>query len=241
MDAPHQVLTLRGLLSRVVPGVFALVVAIWFYDWLAPNPIESLCLLEWGKPVKAKFLDAYEDYQEEEAGPGYMYGIVQYEFIAENGEKVTSSTRQLKGGLPEEWLDEKTRPLTIDIEYFPNYPRWNRIQGTGIDSFFDWLWRQALLGTLLLVLFLSPGVALLKTGIGEIRAALREPIEAKQVKLSLEEAHGNRVWLFGWVLGIVSAFVFMGIGARPLIPLILSLSLVAALTVVYLLVRRGGP
>lgn len=241
MDQPHQILTLRGLLSRLVPGVFALVVAIWFYDWLAPNPIESLCLLEWGKPVKAKFLDAYGDFQEEDAGPGYTYGIVTYEFMADNGEKITTSTRQLKGGLPEEWLDEKTRPKTIDVDYFPKFPHWNRIQGTGIDSFFDWLWRQALLGTLLLALFLSPGVALLKNGIGEIRAALREPIEAKQVKLSPEEAHANRVWIFGWILGIIAALVFLGIGARPLVPLILSLSLVAALTIAYVLLRRAAP
>jgi len=241
MDSPHLILTLRGLLSRTVPGLFALVAALWFYNWLAPNPIESLCLLEWSKPVKAKLLDAYEDFQEEDAGPGYTYGIVVYKFTADNGQHITSSTRQLKGGLPEEWLDEKTRPATLDVEYFPSFPRWNRIQGTGIYSFFDWLWRQALLGTLLLVLFLSPGVALLKTGIGEIRTALREPLESREVKLSAEEAHANRVWLLGWILGIVAVLVFIGIGVRPLKPLILSLLILAAFASLYLWVRLRQP
>lgn len=156
MDEPHRILTPRGLITRLVPGIFALVVAIWFYNWLVPNPIESLCLWAWGRRVEAELLDAYEDFQEEDAGPGYTFGIVVYEFITDNGKKITSSTRQLRGGLPAEWLHEETK--TINIEYFPLFPRWNRIQGTGVDSFLDWL-LQSLLGIFLLVLFLSPGVA----------------------------------------------------------------------------------
>jgi hypothetical protein len=237
MDRPAQVLCFRGIARRVVPGLVALIVAIWFYDFMAPNPVESFCLLKWGRPAKAKIADAYEDFQEEEAGDGYWFGVVTYEFVTESGERVTSSTRHLRGGLPEEWLDEKRRPESIDIEYFPNLPRWNRLHGTGSDGFFDWLWRHALLGTAMLVLFLSPGVALLKNGIAEIRTALAAPADERKEELTWQERHENRVWLFGWILGIDAALVLLGILARPLVPLVLSLAQLAVVAFVYVRVR----
>lgn len=63
----------------------------------------------------------------------------------------------------------------------------------------------------------------------------------KEVRLTAEEAHANRVWLFGWLLGIVAVFVFVGIGVLPLGSLILSLLILAIVAALYVWTRLRGP
>lgn len=241
MSEPKHILTLRGTLQRTVPGAFALILALWFFDYLVPNPIESYCLMKYGVTAQAEILDVYEDFQEEDAGPGYMYGLVKYKFMTKEKESIVATTRKLPGGLPEGWLDEKTRPAQIAIEYCPTRPKWNRIESGDTETFLNWFWSRAVLGVFLLTLFLTPGVGLLKNGISEIRAALIAPEEARRDNLTPTEQHDNQVWLWGWILGLVSLAVFYRIGGRAPIPLIVSLLTVSAIAVHYFRLRIAKP
>jgi hypothetical protein len=74
----------------------------------------------------------------------------------------------VSGQLKEKFRDLQ-RPYPIEVEYLPNNPSVSRIKGDGSASITDWLWRKAGLGSLLLALFVSPGIILLRNGIRDLK------------------------------------------------------------------------
>lgn len=195
---PHEVLSLRGILSRIFPGSCALAFAFMLWNNLRPNPIESFCILQYGKSASAKVVRSYEFESEPDQGAGEIIGIVSYEFFTRDGRRVSSRSRSIAGGVPDEILNAEISQTRIPIEYCPHFPQWARIKGTGVRNISQWLLYDAFLGTLFLALALVPGSLLLSSGVRDIRAALKAPVEQKRVRLSDEEQVANRNWLLGW-------------------------------------------
>lgn len=73
------------------------------------------------------------------------------------------------GRLSAELADLKS-PVPVEVEYVPAHPSVNRLKGEGSQSFAGWFLRTGLSG-LLLVLFLAPGVKLIRDGLTTLRAS----------------------------------------------------------------------
>jgi tetratricopeptide (TPR) repeat protein len=155
--------TLTDSLKTVLLGVVCVALAVCFWYSIVGNPIDELALIQRAQVATCVLKDKYEEEVEDERRI-YLLNVGIYAFQTPDGREFQASTREPTGELA----------MQLEVEYLPEDPAVNRIKGEGCASVGEWLWRKLGLGSLLLAMFLSPGIVLLRDGIRDIRSATRQ-------------------------------------------------------------------
>ena len=106
--------------------------------WIG-NPIHELALVRSAEVAQGTLVESFQS-----------VGV--YSFRVPDGRKFNVVDEAAIGQLKQ----ERT------IEYLPDNPNVNRFQGEGSQSIMSWLFGKVILGTLLLVLIVSPGLVVLR-------------------------------------------------------------------------------
>ena len=151
---------LLNRLPTIFVGLVLTVGGFLFWLHLAGNPLNEMALINRGLTTKGVIKDVRENYEDCDSCPGrkYLSYNASYTFQLPNGQTVEAETKDSSGLRPDIIANG------IEVEYLPDSPSVNRIKGTGSPTITDWLWRKVGLGSLLLVMCLSPGVGLIHWG-----------------------------------------------------------------------------
>lgn len=138
--------------------------AMWFWHYLVGNPFDEFALISRGHTTDGLIVDTWEDAESgDEGGTHWFHGAI-YTYRLPDGREFTQRTKNKRGHLRSD-LRDLARPFPIEVEYLPDDPSVSRIKGDGSLSVFDWIWRKIGLGSLLLALFLAPGITMLRSAI----------------------------------------------------------------------------
>ena len=155
---------LKSAASSTLWGIVALIVAFWYWHYLAGNPFDDLALIRRGHTAQGFIVDTWEDAVDGEEGQTHWYHGAIYKYRLPEGREFTQRTKDKSGRLETE-LRDLAQPFPVEVEYLPDNPAVSRIKGEGSPNLFDWLWRKAVLGSLLLALFLAPGFTMLRSAV----------------------------------------------------------------------------
>lgn len=146
-------------LKTLTWGVLAIVAACWFWLYLAGNPVDELALIRRAQIAAGSLVDTYENELEDNRGRVYLSDVGVYTYRVPDGREFKTTTRVPTGQLKERQ----------EVEYLPDNPAVSRIRGDGCRSVVEWLWRKVGLGGLLLALYVSPGVVLIREAFRDIK------------------------------------------------------------------------
>jgi uncharacterized protein DUF3592 len=150
-------------MKTILVGLLVMAGGFWFWYSLVGNPLYDLALIRHGVTAKGEIVEASEDVEDDDRGRAVWTHNARYRFTLPSGRTITRDTGSLPGRLSE------SLPRNIEVEYLSHDPSVSRIKGSGSQTVFEWAWRKAGLGALLLAMFLSPGAKLIHSGIGELR------------------------------------------------------------------------
>ena len=154
-------------MKLVIFGVLLVLGACLFWYQLAGNPLAELALIRRARIAPGSLIDTQEYGGEDDRGHVYLSDVGVYSYRLPDGREFKTTTRVPTGKLIEQ----------REVEYLRDNPRVSRIKGDGCQSVTEWVCRKVVLGSLLLALFVSPGLVILRNGIREIkksRTAARE-------------------------------------------------------------------
>lgn len=86
---------------------------------------------------------------------------VDYRFTLPDGREFRGNIKSRMGRLKEQFRNLPSE-IPVTVEYLVDDPTVNRLKGDGNETLQEWLWRRVGIGMLLLILFLSPGVAVIR-------------------------------------------------------------------------------
>jgi len=150
--------TLVDSIKTIVWGVILLFLGGYFWYYFAGNPFEELALIRRAEIATGSLSATYEDEQEDYRGHVYLTDVGIYIFQLPDGREFKASTKRPTGQLKER----------EDVEYLPDKPAVNRVKGDGSQTVAEWFVRKVAIGSLLLVLALSPGAVLLRHAVRRI-------------------------------------------------------------------------
>ncbi len=158
----------RESIKTILWGVLWVVGACWFYFALGGNPLAELALIQRARIAPGSIVDTWEEYDgESDAGQDLWSHGSTYTYRLPDGREFTQSTEGW-GQLKDAFFDLQ-EPYPVEVEYLPEDPKVSRIRGDGSSSVREWIWRQGVFGSLLLALFLSPGIVLLRNGLRQLK------------------------------------------------------------------------
>lgn len=150
---------------------------LWGFVWLAGgvwlwlaevgNPIDELILIRRAQIAPGFIVDTWEDAESGDEGGTIWFHGAEYAYRLPDGRELSGTTGDRRGRLRED-LRVTTKPVPIEVEYDPLNPERSRIKGDGQDTILRWAIFKLGLGGLLLALFVSPGIVILKGGIQEL-------------------------------------------------------------------------
>lgn len=172
----EKLLTKRQLLFNLIKGCFwgiiALLAAIWFMSsQMKINPYHEYLLMTKGISAKGFITDTGEDIDENDRGGAEYSHYYAYSFTTNEG-KILESSGRGNGQLREEFVD-LDEPYPITIAYLKNNPEINVIKNNLSDSMLEFVLRKIVLGFLLLSLFCSIGLLLIKGAINDYVKGIR--------------------------------------------------------------------
>ena len=181
-------------IQYILWGVVLILGAFGFWYSLLGNPFSEIRLILWGQEVPGFIVDTWEDVGDtDDGGTVWTHGYV-YTYSIPSGREFRQSIDNRSGRLKAAFFDLE-EPYPVKLEYLPGDPTISRLKGNGSQSVMEWLWRDIGLGGFLLVLFLSPGVAMLKIGVRLIRwrrlASAMERLELGMNKQKVKEILGE--------------------------------------------------
>ena len=173
----EKLLPKRKLLFNLIKGCFwgtiAIAVAIWFMSMMFKvNPFYEYLLMSEGVSVSGFITNTGEDIEEGERGQALYYYHYTYTFTTTNGKSVESSWSS-KGRLREEFID-LVDPYPTTIVYLRDNPDINEIKENLSESMIEFILRKVALGLLLLTLFCSIGLLMIKGAIKDYLKGIRE-------------------------------------------------------------------
>ena len=152
---------MRESVKSVAWGAIWIVGAFCFWLYLVGNPLDELALIQRGQTVPGFIVDTWEDAESGDEGGTQWFHAAVYKYRLPDGREFTRRTKDNSGRLKDEFRDLK-QPYPIQVEYLPDAPNISRIKGDGHDTIWGWLLYKVGLGTLLLALFLSPGIIMVR-------------------------------------------------------------------------------
>lgn len=149
-------------------GGFLIVGACCLWYFLCGNPLDELALIRRSQTVQGFIVDVWEEPPERREGKlNWSHGAT-YKYYLPDGREFTKSTDG-SGRLKEELRPPLAQTYPVEVEYLPDAPTVSRIKGTGHDSFVEWFFYKVGLGIVLLALFTSPGIFLLRKGLRDFK------------------------------------------------------------------------
>ncbi len=144
-------------MKEIFWGLVWIVIASSLTHYWIGNPIHDLALIRSAEVAQGTLVDSFQedDKAYKDRGRVDAWGVGVYSFRVPDGRKFNVVDEAAIGQLKQ----ERT------IEYLPDNPTVNRFQGEGSQNFTSWFFGKVLLGTLLLVLIVSPGLVFLRKGI----------------------------------------------------------------------------
>ena len=161
-----------GLLDgakTVVWGIFWLIGVCLFVYVAVGNPVDELALILRAETAPGFVIDAWEDIQDGETGSHWFHAAT-YRYDVPDGRQFTGRTGQKSGRLKDE-LRHLLDPYPVEVEYLPDNPEVSRIKGDGSGGLIDFLWRKIGLGLAMLLIFVWPGIILLRRGFCDMKRA----------------------------------------------------------------------
>ncbi|MDR3593829.1 DUF6804 family protein [Clostridium sp.] len=165
-----------NLIRNCFWGVVALVAVFWFIYSIIGNPYNEYLLITQGITTNGFIIysEEHEDVAEQEGRSAVQVYDVYYEytFTTQDG-KIIKSHASDRNSEPGYLHDANEKPIPIEVEYIPLNPEINRVKNmtNQCHTIAEFFWRKVGLGTLLLLIFLSYGFALIR---GAIKKYLTE-------------------------------------------------------------------
>jgi len=182
--------TRREALKSITWGLTWVVGAIAFWLQVAGNPIHDLQLALSAEVAPGRVTDSSEDVEFGDDGRENWWSGVGYTFVLPDGREIESG-QSGEERLPPELVDI-SEPVPVEVEYLADSPTTNRLKGSGSQSLGEWLLRKVGFGGVLLVLFLMPGVTMLRNGIAELRGSTPSPEQPNSSRGSPSGTSPNR-------------------------------------------------
>jgi hypothetical protein len=157
----------RAAIMKTLLGVVVFVGGCWFWYYLVGNPLQELALIQRAQIAPGFIVETWEVVGDDDMGRAHWLHGAKYTYRLPDGREFTQTTKESPGRLKKEFLNLK-KPYSIEVQYLPENPTVSRIKGEGSDNILDWAWRKAGLGTLILVILLSPGFVLLRDGVRNV-------------------------------------------------------------------------
>jgi hypothetical protein len=161
----------REALTTAALGLIWMVGVVWLSLDSARHAFNDLRLAGSAKIAPGQVIDTDEDAEDADDGTLVWSHRVEYTFTLPSGHEIKSGSSG-GGRLRDDWRNLK-QPVPIEVEYDPRSPTINRLRGSGSHRVMEWFLRNVGLRGILLVLFLSPGVGLLRNGVAALRACSR--------------------------------------------------------------------
>ena len=141
-------------MKKIFWGLLWIVIASSITRYWIGNPIHELALIRGAEVAQGTLVDSSQedDAADEDRGRLDAWKVGVYSFRVPDGRKFKVVDEAAIGQLKQ----ERT------IEYLPDDPDVNRFQGEGSQNIMSWLFGKVILGTLLLVLIVSPGLVVLR-------------------------------------------------------------------------------
>lgn len=144
--------------GRIAGAVWIVVVCLIGCHMMGGNPLNELALIRHSVVAPGFITEAWEDAESGDQGVQWFHTAV-YTYRLTDGRELTEAVHG-NGRLKDEFADLR-EPFPVEVEYLPGHPTVSRIKGGGCQTVTEWLWRKVGLGSLLLVVFAIPGIALL--------------------------------------------------------------------------------
>ena len=136
-------------------GLIFVVVMFAFWYSLAGSPLDEYRFMQRGILINAEIGECTQDYADRDSGQGGAYQRCEYSY------KVSGNTYQGVSDFSQN-VGEKT-----EIIYLPENPSVHREKLGAATGIFDFVFRKILVGAILLVMFVSGGIVIIKNGIKE--------------------------------------------------------------------------
>jgi len=157
---------IKDLTKGILLAALLIIGASWFWYSLVGNPFHELAIIQQGKTTNGFIIETWEEPPERREGKlDWSYGIT-YEYYASNGNKYTGHTEG-SDKLPQKLRPPLMEPYPVEVEYLPDNPGISKLKGEGSDSVVGWVLRKIVLGPILLIGFLIPGILVLRNTILE--------------------------------------------------------------------------
>ena len=144
-------------LKGVFWGLIFVGVAALFWYGLVGDPIDEYKIMDHGVPSVAEVQDCVQDVAENDSGQGGAFELCSFNYKVNGNIYGGSATRP-------EPVEE------IEILYLPEHPAIYREQQGAATGFFDWLFRKAILGIVLLLMFVGGGIQVAYSSFKELFA-----------------------------------------------------------------------
>ncbi len=172
--------TLSGLIQTIFFGLICLFIGVTFWFYLSGNPYYEFLLITQSETTKGLVIHSkeFEDVVEQNDRASATVYDVSYEFAF-----TTSEGKKIIGHGKEEYPDPgnlseaNIQPIPVTVEYISSNPEINRVKeiGKGCKTVWEFIWRQVLLGGILLIFFSSIGITIIINAIKDYKT----PIQTK--------------------------------------------------------------
>lgn len=146
----------KSAIKTIFLGICLTIIGFYFWFHIVGNILDELRLISRAQVTNGFLVETTEI---ETEGPQDKINISErgiYAFHLPNGEEYKS------------YSDVATEKQ-VEIEYLSDDPWVNRVKGDGCQSVIEWIWRKVGLGSLFLVMVLSPGCLVIKNGVRELK------------------------------------------------------------------------
>lgn len=159
---------LSGSVKKAIWGVLWIVGACWFLFYSGGNPLHEIALIQHGKVAPGFIIDTWEDVEDDESGRIHWFHGAVYKYYLPDGREFTERTKERSGRLGAEFRN-LTYPYPVEVEYLQYKPTVSRIRGDGHNSTLSWLLCKVVLGCVLLILFCTPGIILIRDAVRDFK------------------------------------------------------------------------
>ena len=147
-------------IKTILWGVLWTSVVVWISTGTARSRVRDWRILHANEIASGIVTDTWEDVVDSDSEGQYSVHGVAYRFLSADGQEFLGGTGEVRGELGFSEGD------SAEVQYDPAAPQFSRLKGYGSQSLLRW-WLNTLVRCALFVVFVSPGIWLLRAGVSE--------------------------------------------------------------------------